>query len=70
LINGEASQHHNTDGMSSEPAAHTFRSLGSTYAAGSERVLANDDPISPVGDIDASGVVLDIDPGKTLQPKI
>jgi hypothetical protein len=70
LINGEASQNHNTDGMGGEAAAHTFRSLGSTYAAGGQRVIANDHPISPVSDIDAGGVVLDIDSHKTLQPKI
>lgn len=70
LIDGEASKHHNTDGMSGETVADTFGSLRPAYAAGREGVVANDHTVATVGDVDAGGVVLDIDPSKALEPKV
>jgi hypothetical protein len=50
--------------------ADTLRGLGAPYTAGSECVIADDDLVAAVSDVDAGRVVLDVNPCEAFEPKV
>jgi hypothetical protein len=56
--------------MGGEALADTLGGFGVAYAAGSQSVIACDDLIAAVSDVDARRVVLDVDPREAFEPKV
>ena len=69
-INREASQDNNTNRMDRKATTGTLRGFFATHASRRQGVIANDNLVPAVNDVHACGVVLNIGPGKALQPEI
>jgi hypothetical protein len=69
-VESEAPQHYYPNGMGGESVANAFGSFATADASGGECVVAHDNMITAMGNINARRVVLDVGPSEPLQPKV